>query len=89
MTHFATLELLDCKNRNGIKRRKSRFLHSLHFAASCLELYAEVVSVSKSRANTSGAYHVQHAVCYVMEWDSSAIKFGRAGIAFILAFFTG
>ena len=35
--------------------------------------------------NTSGAYHVQHVVCDVVPRDSSAIKFDRVEIAFILA----
>ena len=35
--------------------------------------------------NTSGAYHVQHVVCHVLRRDSSAIKFERVEIAFILS----
>ena len=35
--------------------------------------------------NTSSAFHVQPAVCHLVRRDSSAIKFDRVGIAFILA----
>ena len=37
--------------------------------------------------NTSSAYHVQHVVYHVLRRDSSAIKFDRVEIAFILAMF--
>ena len=36
-------------------------------------------------SNTSGAYDVQHAVCLVVQRDSSAIKFDRDEIVFTLA----
>ena len=35
--------------------------------------------------NTSSAYRVQHAVCHLVRRDSSAVKFDRVEIAFILA----
>ena len=35
--------------------------------------------------NTSSAYHVQHVVCQLVRRDSSAIKFDRVEIAFIVA----
>ena len=35
--------------------------------------------------NTSGAYHVQHVVCHVVQRDSSGIQFDRAETAFTLA----
>ena len=35
--------------------------------------------------NTSSAHHLQHVVCHVVQRDSSAIKFDRIEIAFILA----
>ena len=37
--------------------------------------------------STQSACHVQHAVCHLVGRDSSAIKFDRVGIAFILALF--
>ena len=38
--------------------------------------------------NSPRAYHVQHAVCHVVGKDSSAIKFNRVEITFILALFS-
>ena len=35
----------------------------------------------------SGSHHVQNVVCYVVVRDSSAIKYDRVEIAFILALF--
>ena len=35
--------------------------------------------------NTSSAHHVQHVVCHVVRRGSSAIKFDRVEITFILA----
>ena len=43
----------------------------------------------KITRNTSRAYHVQHVVCHVVRRDSSAIKFDRIEIAFILALLYG
>ena len=37
--------------------------------------------------NTSSAHHVQHFVHHVLQRDSSAIKFDRVEIAFILVLF--
>ena len=37
--------------------------------------------------NTSGAYHVQHAVCHVARKESSAVMSDRLKIAFVLALF--
>ena len=37
--------------------------------------------------NTLGAYHVQQAMCHVVQRDNSAIKFDRVEIAFILPLF--
>ena len=37
--------------------------------------------------HTSGAYHVQYVVVHVMHRDTSAIKFDRVEISFILAIF--
>ena len=37
--------------------------------------------------NTPSAYHMQPAVCHVVRRDSSASKFDRAEIAFMLALF--
>ena len=38
-------------------------------------------------SNISGPYHVQHAVGHMIRRDSSAIRFGRVEITFILALF--
>ena len=38
----------------------------------------------QSNCNTSSAYHVQHAVCRLAQWDSLATKFDRVEIASIL-----
>ena len=35
------------------------------------------------KCNTSGAYHLQHAVCYVVRRDQSNTEFDRAETAFI------
>ena len=35
--------------------------------------------------NTSGAHHVQHIMCYLVRRESSAVKFDRLEIAFIVA----
>ena len=39
----------------------------------------------KITCNTSSAYHVQRVACHVVRRDSSAVKFDRVEIAFILA----
>ena len=41
----------------------------------------------QSTCNTSSACHVQPAVCHLVQRDSSAIKFDRAEVAFMLALF--
>ena len=38
--------------------------------------------VCKSCANTSGAYHAQHVVCYMVQRYSSAIKLKKVKNAF-------
>ena len=44
-------------------------------------------SVYKIMRNTLSSYHMQRIMCHVMRRDSSAIKFDRAEIIFILALF--
>ena len=74
------------------------FLQSPHCAANCLQHVrssGQDAIACKPRAthrvlitcNTSGAYHVQHAVCRTERRDSSAIKLDRADITFMLALF--
>ena len=49
------------------------------------DTYAQVArGQSKSHASTSGACHLQHVVCYVVGRDSSAVRFDRAEISFLL-----
>ena len=48
--------------------------------------YAQVAK-AQIRCNTSNAYHVQRVVCHLVRRDSSAIKFHRVEITFILASF--
>ena len=38
----------------------------------------------KKMCSTLRAYHVQHVVCHAVRRDSSAIKFDRVEIAFVL-----
>ena len=66
------------------------FLQSPHCAANCLQHVRSSglgAIVCKARANTSSAYHVQPAACHLVRRDSSAIKFDRVEIAFILPLF--
>ena len=51
--------------------------------------YAQVARANHMQitCNTSSAYHVQSAVCHLEQRDSSAVKFDRIEIEFILAFF--
>ena len=79
-------------NSDRTERRNLRLFQSPHCAANCLQhtrSSGHGAIVCKSRAtNTSSVYHVQHIVCHVARRDSSAIKFGRVEIAFILALFS-
>ena len=66
------------------------FLQSPHCAANCLQQERSSglgAIVCKSRATHRGPHHVQHVVCHVVRRGSSAIKFGRAELAFICALF--
>ena len=94
--HHKTMNILtfmsyDNKNNNNdrIERHTSRFLQSPHCATSCLQLISTFKWPGRKRAqvtcNTSSVYHVQHAVCHVVQRDSSAIKFDRAEIAIFSA----
>ena len=75
-------------NNDCTRRRSSSFvLQSPRCAANCLQYVrssGQGAFVCKS-CNTSSAYHVQRVVCHVVQRDSSAIKFDRVEIAFILA----
>ena len=62
------------------------FLKSPHCAVICLCTF-KCRNCVQITCNTSGAFHAQHTVCHVVRIDSSAIKFDRAEIAFILASF--
>ena len=78
-------------NSNRIERCNSRFLQSPH------SLRRELSPTRTHKwpgynhvqitCNTSSAYHMQPAVCHLVWRDSSAIKFDRVEIAFILALF--
>ena len=66
------------------------FLQSPHCTANCLQcVYSsgQGAIVCKSHATHRGAHHVQHVMCHVVRKFSSAVKFGRVEIAFILALF--
>ena len=69
------------------------FLQSPHCAGNCFQrvrssgLGAIIIICVHITCNTSSAYHVQHAVCHFVRWDSSAIKFDRVEITFILELF--
>ena len=77
-------------NNNRIERRNLRFLRSSNCDRNCRQ---HVPSSSPGHngvqitCNTSSAYHVQPAVCHLVQRDSSAISFDRVEIAFILALF--
>ena len=80
----------DNNNNNRIERCNSRFFttSSLRRKLSptrTLELPG--TNRMQITCNTSSAYHVQHAVCHLVQRDSSAIKFDRAEITFILALY--
>ena len=63
------------------------FLHSPRCAANCLPtrtLKWPRHNRVKITCNTSNVYHVQRVVCHLVRRDSSAIKFDRVEIAFIL-----
>ena len=81
-----------CRNNNNsncIERCNLRFLQSPQCAANCLQ-HARSSGPGRNRAqimcNTSSDYHVQHALRHLVGRDSSAVKFDRVEIAFILAF---
>ena len=75
-------------NNNCIQRRSSRF-----FTNSSLRRELSPTRTLKwprhnrvkITCNTSSAYHVQCVACHIVRRDSSAIKFNRVEIAFILA----
>ena len=48
---------------------------------------AKVLSYVQITCNTSGAHHMQHAVCHEVQRDSSAIKTDIIEIAFIFDLF--
>ena len=67
-----------------------RILQSPHYAANCPPACV-LKSPERHRVqitcNTSGSYHEQHVVCHVVGRDSSAIKFDRVVIAFVIVLF--
>ena len=65
----------------GANRHIFFFYNLLTAPQTVSNTYAQV-----ARAQSS-SYHVQHIVCHVVRRDSSAIKFDRAEIAFILTLF--
>ena len=77
---------------NCIQRRSSRF-----FTISSLRRELSPARTLnwprhyrvKITCNTSSAYHMQCVVCHLVRRDSSAIKFDRVEIAFILALLYG
>ena len=70
------------------ERRDSRFQLSPDDAWNCLQHERSSgpgAIVLKSRANTSGAYHVQHTVYHVVQSDSSAFKLDRVDTALVFS----
>ena len=65
------------------------FYNLLTAPANCLQHVHSLPRRNRVQitCNTLSAYHVQHIVCHVVRRDSSAIKFDRVQIAFILALF--
>ena len=76
-------------NNDRIERRKSKFLLLLTAPRTVSNTYAQVIRRNRVQItwNTSGVYHVQHAVWHVVRRGSSAIKSDRVEIAFILDLF--
>ena len=75
-------------NNNRIERSNSRF--STIWSLRCkLSPTRTLMWPGRNRVqitcNTSSAYPVLHVVCHVVRRDSSAIKFDRVEITFILA----
>ena len=44
-------------------------------------------TLEHTMCNTLGAYHMQQAMCYLVQRDSSPFKFDRVEIAFIFALY--
>ena len=74
----------------ALKGAVEEFLRSPHCAANCLQNVSsrgQGAIVCKLRATHLGTYHVQHVVCHVIQRHSSAVKFDKVKIAFILVLF--
>ena len=77
-------------NNNDIKRRNLRYfaISSLSFKPSATYTFKwPRCSCVQNTCSTLVACHVQYIVCHVVQKDSSAIKFDRVEITFILALF--
>ena len=88
MGHLALSSQSKCNKNNCIQRCSSRFfvISSLHCELSPTRtLKWPRHNCVKITCNTSSAYHVQNVVCHLVRRDSSAIKFDRVEITFILA----
>ena len=72
-------------NNDRIEWLSLRFLQSPHCAEDCLQ-HIGSSGQGPVMCNTSSTYHTQHVMCHVVWMDSSAVKFDRVKIAFILAF---
>ena len=74
---------------SDIRRGNSRFLQSPlgQELSTALILKRPGCSCVKSMCNILDAYHMQDAECHVVGRDSSAVKFDRVKIAFVLALF--
>ena len=93
-TEYHNIDCLNNKKKNNdsnhIERCNSRFLQSPHCAANCLRHVCsgdQGTVMVQTTCNTRSTYHMQHVTCHVVGRDSSAIKFGRVEISFILASF--
>ena len=75
-------------NDDSIQKRKSRFF--LTISSLRLELFPTCTlewprsNRARITRNASSSYHVQHVMCHLVRRDSSAVKFDRVEIVFIL-----
>ena len=68
-----------------MERRNSRFVNILAVLGTVFNTYAQV---ARAQSCANQVQHIERSsVCHVVRRDSSAVKFDRVEIAFILAIF--
>ena len=72
----------------ALKGVNREFLQSPHYLQH-VHSSGQGTIACKSRAAHPSAYHVQRVTCHLVERDSSALKFDRVEISFILLYFIG